>query len=49
MSFDDQVHVEEMFEEVLISDCCGAEVVYDNICSECLEHCEVVVEIYDVG
>jgi hypothetical protein len=48
MGFDDQVHVEERFEEVLVSDCCGAEVVYDDICSECLKHCETVVVMHEV-
>lgn len=48
MGFDDWVHVEETFrmEEVVLSDCCGAEVVYDDICSECLEHCGRVIELH---
>lgn len=33
-------------EEVVLSNCCGAEVVYDDICSECLEHCELVIELH---
>jgi len=23
-----------------ISDCCGAEIIRDDLCSECKEHCE---------
>jgi hypothetical protein len=26
----------------MISDCCSAEVIFDNICSQCGEHCEPV-------
>ena len=28
-----------MYNEEL-SDCCGAEIIYTDICSECKEHCE---------
>lgn len=28
----------------MISDCCGAEVIWTDICSECREHCEAVEE-----
>ena len=24
----------------MLSDCCGAEVIWTDICSECKEHCE---------
>ena len=24
-----------------LSDCCGAEIIYTDICSECKEHCDV--------
>lgn len=24
-----------------ISDCCGAEIIHTDICSDCLEHCDV--------
>lgn len=26
-------------EEEEVSDCCGAEIIYTDICSECKEHC----------
>ena len=36
--------------EVLVSDCCGAHIVDDiagiEMCLECWEHCEVIVESY---
>jgi len=25
----------------VVSDCCGAEVIYQDICSDCKEHCGV--------
>jgi len=28
----------------MISDCCGAMVRYQDICSRCGEHCEIVVD-----
>jgi len=30
------------------SDCCGADVKWGDICSNCLEHCEVIyIDDYD--
>lgn len=27
-----------------ISDCCGAEVIWTDVCNKCGEHCEVIKE-----
>lgn len=32
-----------------ISECCGAEVIMHDICSECGEHCDIVNEEDDDG
>jgi hypothetical protein len=29
-----------------ISECCGAEIIYSDICSECKEHCDEAEEIF---
>ena len=29
-----------------ISECCGAEIIYSDICSECREHCDESEEIF---
>ena len=44
--FDERVHVEETFvvDRIVMSDCCGVGVIYEDICSRCLEHCSPVVE-----
>ena len=28
------------FEENIVSDCCGAKIIYTDICADCKEHCE---------
>ena len=28
-------------DDVEVSDCCGAEIIYTDICSDCKEHCGV--------
>jgi len=27
---------------MLVSDCCGAEIIFTDICSDCKEHCEPI-------
>lgn len=29
------------------SDCCGATILYEDICSDCYEHCEVIDDCED--
>lgn len=33
---------------ILESDCCYAEVKFQDICSRCGEHCEIITETYDI-
>lgn len=28
----------------VVSDCCGAEVIYQDLCSDCKEHCDPITE-----
>jgi len=30
--------------EIITSDCCGSEVVLEDICTACGEHCEIIRE-----
>ena len=30
-----------------ISECCGAEIIYTDICSECKEHTDIIEEEYN--
>lgn len=31
-------------DQIPVSDCCGAEIIYGDICSECKEHCDPLEE-----
>jgi hypothetical protein len=31
----------------VVSDCCGAEVIYQDICSDCKEHCDPISDEED--
>ena len=37
-----QEHISDMTEHGSESDCCGAEIIMGDICSECKEHCEAI-------
>ena len=37
-----ETYVDDM--EIPLSECCGAEIWYSDICSECKEHCTATVE-----
>lgn len=39
-----QEYIFDMTEQGVYSDCCGAEIVMTDICSDCKEHCEPIEE-----
>ena len=38
------INQELMHEQEEYSACCGAEIVYEDICTACMEHCDVFTE-----
>ena len=36
-----------IYETMYVSDCCGAPIMYGDICSRCKEHCDSVIEDED--
>ena len=41
---DDLLAYKESLEDVMVSGCCGAEILEPDICSQCREHCEPMPE-----
>lgn len=37
-------YISDITSQEVVSDCCGAEIVAEDICSDCREHCDPVEE-----
>jgi hypothetical protein len=39
-----QDYIDDLYNPGYISDCCGAPIVMEDLCSRCKEHCEPIEE-----